>query len=1259
MLSHTHNNVTNKLTWFEFSNLQPHFSSEIVSLNSNLFDFSDSYFSIKNFLCLFVDSQNDFDKGIFNFQYQEVLNYYTYTYANNTYNTAFLFDLINSWGKHILIPNVNVLSELDPVIQYLFINLKSKTSITYAEENWRFIYPSFQDNLEMFEVLSYDVDGSLYNTLSTPNVKLYYPEPFIATPSFAHEDIWVLNVLQYQHWLWFFFISLIMFYFITFINVVRWCNLRNKPKRETRGVSRSKCADLITACVPVSWAASIIITESVDATDYYDGFGTGELVIGIRAYQWGWEYFYPKGLDLNYTINPNYNSFTGNSLKYVNSSSKTLESNMLWKYYQLNDITSTSSVLTNSLLNNTNLLNYSNFNNHSINTLETSNAFKKIQFFSKSSSQNLFYPTINFNTQYQKLTNLYYNDTNLTKSTSYGTIRQHNFLSNMSNKNSINTNLDYNGTKKFFNYIYFNKNNTSYVNTLKLNLVDNSFFYNKFLTYKTLFSFVDSKSVNKTLLPSERSMRFVNNLNLSTKNNVTLPITHNPVPNIKNFNYDASFGQQYTPLLLQSKEEAAPNFIFDTYWLSNFNYNKNNVFNFNNFLNYTTNNYLPSITEYSEYDFKNWQVLELVEDSAWEASYLSQSHNDYINIFMNINSKNIFNTQDSIFNNVIRNFKFNLNRQLKTSNNLISLPILSDDFVPTFSLINLKDFQLFQFENIIDNIDDVYNNLKLTNYLLSSNYLNLLNTNIWANIATSYVNVFNNFTVLGDDNLWSLNSSNSINLSNISLNNLNSNDYRLNNSLKLRSTAKNSIITYNAIQKVFKSRFDDGRSNARLSDISNSFNSFSFLNGKRVPYETLLGKNYNNYFTTQNYFIDFKTNFNLIHSLLNNLNIYFLNLPFLVSTQSDPARYLWFDWQSRWSSLEVQPSSIARYSLVGVPYTNKSFEYATSTGDEINDSENYLIRLGHSRKNYMTTWTYSPILYTRLLNWYKENNGSNLLFNSNSVTNLKILLLLLQHSNLKSISTVSLPTYSMFNTPGREAVQSLSAHNGFESNVSILSDILTKREYLYQKFFLNKTNSSQLPTWAISSPTNSLLLEVKKTFTLVDPTTFASEISRNFFYNSTNLFQINLLNSFITNSNFSYFTSMNNNFTLNTELYKNQYRPMKKGITNMIRLQATGAIALPIELRIHILASSKDVIHSWAIPSAGIKIDCVPGYSSHRVTIILASGIYWGQCMEICGRFHHWMPIVVFFLKKDLFFLWATNFMIRKKYTTLLPKASI
>jgi hypothetical protein len=81
------------------------------------------------------------------------------------------------------------------------------------------------------------------------------------------------------------FIFLICFFFISFLTAVRWCNLRTKPRRETRGVSRSKCGDLITACVPVSWAISIIVNESTDAIDLNDGFGTAELVVGVRAYQ--------------------------------------------------------------------------------------------------------------------------------------------------------------------------------------------------------------------------------------------------------------------------------------------------------------------------------------------------------------------------------------------------------------------------------------------------------------------------------------------------------------------------------------------------------------------------------------------------------------------------------------------------------------------------------------------------------------------------------------------------------------------------------------------------------------------------------------------------------------------------------------------------------------------------------------------------------------------------------------------------------------
>ena len=60
----------------------------------------------------------------------------------------------------------------------------------------------------------------------------------------------------------------------------------------------------------------------------------------------------------------------------------------------------------------------------------------------------------------------------------------------------------------------------------------------------------------------------------------------------------------------------------------------------------------------------------------------------------------------------------------------------------------------------------------------------------------------------------------------------------------------------------------------------------------------------------------------------------------------------------------------------------------------------------------------------------------------------------------------------------------------------------------------------------------------------------------------------------------------------------------------MLRLHATGAVAMPVEIRLQILASSRDVIHSWAIPAAGIKIDCIPGYTSHRIMKFMLTGIY-------------------------------------------------
>ena len=469
------------------------------------------------------------------------------------------------------------------------------------------------------------------------------------------------------------------------------------------------------------------------------------------------------------------------------------------------------------------------------------------------------------------------------------------------------------------------------------------------------------------------------------------------------------------------------------------------------------------------------------------------------------------------------------------------------------------------------------------------------------------------------------------------------------------------MITYSAIQKVFKSRFDEGRSNARLQDVSNSFTPYMFLSASKSPYEGMLSKNKDSFFTTNNYNQTFKSQLNPLYSLYNNNNTYFTNLPFLISTQSDSSRYLWFDWQSRWSSMEVQPSSVARYSLLGVPYTNKSFEYTTQLGDEINDSEVYLTRLARSRKNYMTTWAYTPFLYTRLASWYQNNENTSNLFNTTSLPQLCSLLttagVYWSSDNTVNSTTISTPTHSMYNTPGRSMTQPMTSNPSYAYNVNTLTDLLTKREYLYRTYLRNQGITLYLPTYLTANPVNPLLLEIKKTFPLIEPTAFNSEVSRDFLYQQANFIKFSIVKDLmqftsnyapITFNNYLFFYCFGDktpqNIGANSELYKNQYRPMKKGVTNMIRLHATGAIAMPIEIRLHILASSKDVIHSWAIPSAGIKIDCVPGYSSHRVAIFLVSGTYWGQCMEICGRFHHWMPIILYFMKRDLFFLWCTHF---------------
>lgn len=1323
-------------------------------------------------------------------------------------------------------------------------------------------FPELQNNIYNAELLNNTLsnDSVIDYTKTLPDCKLYYPEPFIASASFLHEEIWFIHILHYNYWLWFFFITLIMFYFVTFIHMVRWCNLRIKPKRETRGVSRSKCADLITACVPVSWALSIIISETVDATDYYDGFGTGEVVIGIRAYQWGWEYFYPKNLDLNYNVNPSYSTVIGNSIKYNNTTAETLDTNTLWKFYQRKHKTAQSTTPNSLILSPNNYestLNNIDFSFIGNNISNDANAFNKIQRFSKLSVSHVSSALTNHNTTLTKLNNLYLSPSTFdVTSYQYGSCRQHNvsslnvFLptfSTLLDNSSFNKFFNYScniatlrkisfqGSLKFMNTLPLQTNNSEFLsgkkkfldvlpslysitqpwhlytattdskkhsnplrifslpqpkkdynNTLKSNFnlsTPHLFTQNLFNLHKH-YRVTDLKFEGSSLLTPDKNNRLTINKALTTTNfevnplpwsaaflqnvfepvkspylntfntiktnfifpnlyqrsllnNTTSSFTTNPLSSFPiTFSYDKvmPYSNDDSPAVLRGKEDSAPNYLFTSHWLtyySNLNLHHKYAMSFNN-VNKSAHLYLPTPLTYAEYDFKNLQATETVEDLLWESSHSIFAQEDYLSpkdfittstyggkfhdFFkgfywdtdyplvkasqgfkihpvllpasggdkesfwhnFKVRPENIPGLFKNIYNpKPLLHIELKLPKLYKplltvldstpsdTSTSVYGLPISTEGLFINPQNLPLTNFFHLTSDFLLDSTEDAYENLKVLKNLSHYATHNIFLTGAIFNSIRSFTNVLDPFRADFDDAAWTSNYEGTVHGFNTPTV---QNDLKLTNTLKLRSTAKNSVVTYNAIQKVYKARFDDLRANINFSDITNSYASYPFLTESKAPYETMLKKNKETFYNLNFYHPTFKTNYSTLVNVFTSLNINFTDIPFLLSLKSDAARYLWFDWQARWSSLEVQPSSIAKYSLAGLPYTSKKYEYTSALGDELNDSENYLTKIARARKNFLPSWAYSPYFYSRVTNWFLIKNMQ-LFFNDVNTFNTKLLLKQSKFywetrcTSTQFVNNTFVPTYSGLNRANVITWSPLSGIAAYYYNTTVLNDILTKRENLYRSFFLTKTHMCQIPKYIHTAPNNPLVREVQAAYPFIDPTTYSSEVTRECLYNNTEFLQYSLIRDFLKVTNKALyqlpinFTLLNNYFihlsgitshyetvSGNLDLYKSQYRPMRKGITNMIRLQATNAIAMPTEIRLHILASSKDVIHSWAIPSAGIKIDCVPGFSSHRVAIFLQHGIFWGQCMEICGRYHHWMPIVVYFMKRDLFFLWCTHF---------------
>lgn len=87
-------------------------------------------------------------------------------------------------------------------------------------------------------------------------------------------------------------------------------------------------------------------------------------------------------------------------------------------------------------------------------------------------------------------------------------------------------------------------------------------------------------------------------------------------------------------------------------------------------------------------------------------------------------------------------------------------------------------------------------------------------------------------------------------------------------------------------------------------------------------------------------------------------------------------------------------------------------------------------------------------------------------------------------------------------------------------------------------------------------------------------------------------------------------------------------------------LAADNAVVVPVNKVVHMLVTGADVIHSWTIPAFAVKIDAVPGRLNETWFKVEKEGIYFGQCSELCGKNHSYMPIVVKAVSQEAYDKW-------------------
>jgi hypothetical protein len=196
----------------------------------------------------------------------------------------------------------------------------------------------------------------------------------------------------------------------------------------------------------------------------------------------------------------------------------------------------------------------------------------------------------------------------------------------------------------------------------------------------------------------------------------------------------------------------------------------------------------------------------------------------------------------------------------KISIDKVPFAIYSEEQLVSPASTNLLNFSLYNNEGLFETVEDSYENLKNLKHVYTLNSQNVALNSFKYISPTTYTNVLDSFRANYDEYSWNYDYEYSLTNSVPNSSTLVSS---LTNKIKLRSPAKNAIVNYNAIQKVYKSRFDDFRSNTDFKSFTNSYANYPFLIEEKTPYESLLGKNKESFFNTNFYNTNILSNYSV------------------------------------------------------------------------------------------------------------------------------------------------------------------------------------------------------------------------------------------------------------------------------------------------------------------------------------------------------------------------------------------------------------